>query len=147
MLLPAKARIAQYEADKLTVSGKSEEAKAKLKEMREAERAPETMHARQREIVSRIETIEEEKKAEARRIFQEWYADVQHVIRAAEHGLFIVLLDQLESSFYSYQESTGTGTSDNRQRPLLHQGLIAGLTAPERSIEWRSGQRRYGGRG
>lgn len=146
-ILPAKERVAQRAADALLLEGKREEAAAKLTEAQQAADAPAAMNERQREIAARIDEIDNEKRDIARAIFEKWFAEqVQPVVRAGEHALFIILFDGLEKSFYSYQESTGTGTSNNRQRPLLHQGLIAGLTADERSAEWLAGTRRYGGR-
>ena len=88
LLLPAKARIAQYEADKLTVSEKSEEAKAKLEEMETARNAPALMRARQQQIADRIDEIVKEKQDAARGIFHEWLeAEVCLVVRAAS-GIF-----------------------------------------------------------
>ena len=130
----------------LTLAGKPAEAAVKLEEMREAKGAPEAMRARQREIFNRIEAIEEEKKAEARRIFQEWYADVQHVIRAAEHGLFVVMLNGIEESMFEFQTRTGTTSPNGLTGGLFHTGHIVGLTADERSPELQAGTRWYGGR-
>ena len=146
-ILPAKRREAQRAADALLLEGKREEAEAKVAEAQQAADAPAAMNERQREISARIEEIESEKRSIARTIFEKWLTEeVQPVVRAGEHALFITLLDGLENSLYTYQESTGTGTSGNRQRPLIHQGTIAGLTADERSPEWQAGTRWYGGR-
>jgi hypothetical protein len=145
-ILPAKQRLLQHEADHLLVEGKSQEAQVKLAEMQKALDASNTMSQRQGQITHRIHEIDAEKKAIARTIFNESYGQCQHIVRGAEHGLFCVLLDGLQSAFFDYQQSTDTGTADNRQRPLIQQGHITGLTADERSIEWRSGQRWYGGR-
>jgi hypothetical protein len=145
LLLPAKARIAQNEADQLTVAGKSEEAKAKLEEMRQAESAPGAMRARQREIANRIEAIEAEKQTAARRIFASWHEDCQAIIRPIEHGLFVVLLDGLQKSFYDFQTRTNTA-GDGVLNTLFKLGHITDLTAGERSPEWASGNRWYGGR-
>jgi hypothetical protein len=140
LLLPAKARIAQNEADQLTVAGKSEEAKAKLEEMRQAESAPGAMRARQSEIADRVEEIEGEKRDMARRIFRPWFTELLPVVRAAEHGLFITLLDGLEESCRQYEVQTGASMID----VLGH--TFASLTADEHSREWGSGQRWYQGR-
>jgi hypothetical protein len=147
LLLPAKARIAQSEADQFTVVGKSEEAKAKLEEMRQAENAPEVMRARQREIAARIQALEAEKQSAARTIFETtWYSEAQSVVRAAERGLFCTLLDGLKASFYEYQERTGTGGTLDRPFSFLVKDLhLQNLTAPERSEEWQAGSRWYGG--
>jgi hypothetical protein len=147
LVLPAQAREAQREADRLTVAGLHEEAKAKFAEMQENERAPEVMRARQSEISARIEAVEGEKKASARRVFESWYADVQTVIRAVERGLFCTLLDGLKASFSEYQERTGTGgTLDRPYSYLVKDAHISNLTADERSAAWNSGSRWYGGR-
>jgi hypothetical protein len=143
-ILPAKARIAQNEADQLAVAGKSEEAEAKRREQREAENAPARMKARQGEISARTEKISEEKKAVAKRIFEVWYCECQQVVRAAEHGLFCTLLDGLEQSFYEFQDRTNTGRGpDPRDRGLFHRGYLSGLTADERSAEWRTARKWY----
>jgi hypothetical protein len=104
------------------------------------------MQERQREISGRIHEIEKQKRDAARRVFEEWYLEVQAVIRSVERGYFIVLLDGLEKSFRDFQERTDTGTSNNREGPLIRQHHVAGLTGPERGAEWRAGNRWYGGR-
>lgn len=147
LLLPAKARIAQSEADQLTVAGNSEEAKTKLAEMLQAERAPEAMRARQREIFNRIEAIEVEKQNAARRIFETHFAEVQTAIRAAERGLFVALLDGLKQSFFDFEQRTGTYAKGVGQSGLFNRWHLSDLTAPERSEEWQAGTRWYGGRG
>jgi len=148
-LLPAKAREAQRAADALLLSGKHAAAAAKLTEAEEAANAPEAMKERQREISARIEAIEAEKQAAARRIFSTWYAETQTVVRAAERGLFCTLLDGLKASFYEYQERTGTGgTLDRPHNTLVKLSTLTDLTAPERSQEWKAGNSWYsaGGR-
>ena len=142
-ILPAQERLAQAEADRLMVSGQLQEAKAKIAEMEQAQHAPAAMHEQQREISARIHEIDAEKKAIAKRVFEEWYGQLQPVVRASEHGLLITLLGGLEESFYQFQASTGTGTSDNRQRPLLNQGHFSSLTADGRSAEWAAGHHWY----
>jgi hypothetical protein len=143
-LLPAKAREAQRAADALLLAGRHEEATAKLTEAEEATNAPAAMSERQREISARIEAIEAEKQAAARRIFSTWYAEVQIVVRAAERGLFCTLLDGLRASFYEYQERTGTaGTLDRPHNTLVKLSTLTNLTAPERSPEWTAGNRWY----
>jgi len=143
-LLPAKERVTRREADELLLEGKREEAEAKLREAQQAAEAPAAMVVRQQEILARVHEIDDEKKAIAKQVFEEWYPKCQKVIRAGEHGFFVVLLGGLEQSFYQYQASTGTGMSDNRHRPLLHQGHFSGLTADERSPEWEAGSHWYG---
>ena len=136
-LLPAKAREAQRAADALLLDGKREEAQAKIAEMEEATNAPAAMTGRQQEISARCEAIEQEKKAIARRIFESWYPDAQRVIRAAERGLLVILLDGVEDSMNDYQARTGETLIK-----LFHR---TNLTAPERSPEWTAGNRWYGG--
>lgn len=137
LLLPAKAREAQRASDALMLAGKHEAAEAKLQEAEDAANAPSAMTDRQREISARCEAIEQEKKAIARRIFESWYPDVQRVIRAAEHGLLVTLLDGVEDSMNDFQARTG-GT-------LIKLFHTVGLTADERSPEWLAGNRWYGG--
>ena len=144
-LLPAKAREAQRAADALLLAGKHEEAAAKLTEAEEAANAPEAMKERQREISARIEEIGAEKQTAARRIFASWHEDCKTVIRPVEHGLFVVLLDGLQKSFYDFQNLTNTA-GDGVLNTLFRLGHITDLTAGERSPEWNSGTRWYGGR-
>jgi hypothetical protein len=103
------------------------------------------MTERQREISARIEAIDAEKQAAARRIFRTWHSDCQAIIRPVEHGLFVVLLDGLQRSFYDFQTRTNTA-GDGVRNTLFRLGDIANLTAGERSPEWLSGNRWYGGR-
>jgi hypothetical protein len=147
-LLPATARVAQAEADKLMVAGQHEAAQVKIKEAEEAANAPGAMRARQGEIANRLEAIEAEKQTAARRIFGEWYEkDVQPVVRAAEHGLFITLLDGLRESFVEYEQRTGTGgTLTQPFSGLVQNRHIENLTAPDRSDSWVAGSRWYAGR-
>ena len=136
-LLPAKAREAQRAADALLLAGKHKEAAAKLTEAEVAANAPAAMTDRQREISARCEAIEQEKKAIARRIFESWYPDAQRVIRAAEHGLLVILLDGVEDSMNDYQARTG--------ETLIKLAHRTNLTADERSPEWQAANRWYGG--
>ena len=139
-LLPAKAREAQRAADALLLAGKHDAAQRKLTETEEAANAPAAMTERQREISTRCEAIDREKSAVARRIFDSWYPDAQHVIRAAEHGLLVTLLNGVEDSMIDYQTRTGSGGTLVK---LFH---VENLTAGERSAEWTAGNRWYGGR-
>ena len=147
LLLPAAAREAQREADRLMLDGKADEAAAKLEESKTAAETPGLMRRRQREIAARIEQIGEEKKAVARCIFDTWYAELQHVIRASEHGLFIGLLDKARDEMYAYQNRHGLqGTLDHPYSFLVKDSHLQNLTAHERSAEWNSASRWYGGR-
>jgi hypothetical protein len=152
-VLPSEERLTQHEADEILLSGRKdskEAAAAKLAELEEFKRKPVAMAERQKEIVARLEAIGKEKRDIAKQVFEEWFAKVQPVVRAAEHGLFIVLLNGLEQSCYKYQERTDTGRSAYGAlpyvRPLLFPERLTSLTADERSEEWRSGVRWYGGR-
>jgi hypothetical protein len=146
MLLPAKARIAQHEADQFTVAGKIEESKAKLEEMRQAENAPARMRERQGEISARFEAIVSEKQAIAKRVFESWYRECQIVSRTIERGHFIVFLDGLKQAFFDFEQQTATAAKTVRDPGLFGFGHLADLTAPERSDEWQAGQRWYRGR-
>jgi hypothetical protein len=139
LLLPARAREAQRDADRLMLDGKHEEAAAKIAEAEEAAAAPEAMKERQREISARIEAIAGERKAIATRCFEAWYAELQHVIRASERGLFIELLDKTRDEMYTFQERHGL-------QGLIKDSHLSGLTADEHSVEWKAGQRWYEGR-
>jgi hypothetical protein len=146
LLLPAREREAQRQADALLLDGKPEEARAKIAEQREAEAAPATMKARQQAISARIEAIEEERKTIARRVFETWYGELQHVIRASEHGLFIELLDKSRDEMYAFQTRTNTTSPNGLTGGLFHSGHVVGLTANDRSQEWVSSQRWYASR-
>jgi DNA repair exonuclease SbcCD ATPase subunit len=139
-LLPAQARKSQRKADELLLAGKADEAEAKLQEARQAAAAPAAMEERRRAINNRITAIEEEKRRIASRVFDEWYAEVQKVVRVAERGFFS-LLDGLETSFYDFQERTGT-----QQSGMLLANRINDLTADVNTREWKSGTKWYRGR-
>jgi hypothetical protein len=141
LILPASERVAQHEADELLLAGKLEEAEAARREYEEARSAPGAMKERQRQITRRIEAIADEKKSIAKHVFETWFTDLQRVIRAAERGLFIELLDKAHDEMYAYQDRHGLQGSS-----LLIGSLSTGLTADEHSVEWKSGQKWYSGR-
>ena len=145
-LLPAMAREAQRQADALLVAGRIEESEAKAAEAQQAAHGLETMRIRQQEISSRLESIEEAKKAQARRVFRSWHSECKRLIRPLEHGLFVVILDGLQQSFFEFQAVTDT-VGDGVLNTLFTIGDITDLTADERSPEWQSGTRWYSGRG
>lgn len=146
-LLPAKARAAQAEHDRLLLAGDREGAAAKLAEQKEAEGAPATMTARQREIDARIEAIAAEKQAIARRVFADWYSKLQGLIREVEHALFLELLDKTLHEMYSYQELHHlTATIERPFSHLVQDRVIEGLTSDANTVEWKSGQKWYRGR-
>ena len=138
-LLPAREREAQRQADALLLAGEHKAAQVKLTEAEDAANAPAAMTDRQREISARIEAIEAEKQAAARKIFESWYPDDQRIIRAAEHGLFVTLLNGVEDAMTNYEARAGKGETLIK---LFHR---TNLTAPERSPEWQAGYRWYGG--
>jgi hypothetical protein len=146
-LLPAKARQAQREHDELLLSGKRDEAAVKLEEMREAERTPEVMRARQSEISARIEALDGEKRAAARRIFAQWYIECQTVHRAVERAHFIVFLDGIKQAFFDFQQCTDTGAKKIGDSGLFNVRHLSALTADERTPEWASGTKWYSGMG
>ena len=145
-LLPAQAREAQRQADALLLDGKHEAAQAKIAEQHEAEAAPETMRTRQQAITARLSAIEGEKRDIARRVFAQWYAELQTVIRPVETGLFVRLLDSGLAEMRAFQEKHGlVGTLADPYAFLVKDSHIAQLTAPERSEEWQAGNRWYRG--
>jgi len=147
--LPAKARVAQYEADCLTIEGNDTGARAKLQEMESAKRAPAVMRERQQEITLRIATLEEEKRNIVRRVFHQWLdVEVRSIVATAERGYFKLLRD-VEESCDSFQEATGTGrdVSNPGSRGLYHWGNLLDLTSNEKSLEWATAMRWYGGNG
>ena len=146
-LLPAQQREAQRQADAALLAGRLEEAEAQRQEYETARHAPEAMKARQREITARLEAITDERQAIAKHVFGVWYSDLQRIIRASEHALFVGLLDTSKAEMYRFQDRHGLGAT--LERPfsgLVTDGSIAGLTAPDRSQEWESGHRWYSGR-
>jgi hypothetical protein len=129
--------------DELVVNG-DPAAKQKFVELAEFKRKPAVMRGQLGAIQDRFLSINQEKHNVAREVFASWYTQCQHVVRAAEHGLFCVLLGQLESSFYSFQDRCGMGgVTDNRHRPLLSQNHIVNLTAPDKSPEYEAGRHWY----
>jgi hypothetical protein len=145
-LLPARARQALREADRLTLEGKHEEAASKLEEMRTAESAPHAMQQRQTDIAARIAAIDAEKRRLAKMIFQTWHAECRRVVRACENGFFLTLLDGLKESFFEFQARTDTGMDAVGRGGLFNISHVANLTSDERSVEWQGGQRWYRGR-
>lgn len=145
-VLPAQARIAQAESDRLIVAGDMEAAQLKAVEMEKAKRAPMAMRQRQETISLRVAEIEREKQRIARDLFAEWYErDVQPVARAAEKGL-ADLLDGLKASFYQYQERHQLGgTLANPYGFLVKESHISNLTGDVRGV-WGRLNVWYGGR-
>jgi hypothetical protein len=146
ILGPANDRLTRHEADKLLFSGSPtamQDAQNKLEDMQYGKDNTVELDARMAEIHDRLQSIQVERRAVAKQVFENWFAKVQPVVRAAEHGLFITLLDGLKQGFEQYQQDTNTGISNNRERPLRLQGYVADLTADVRSPEWAAGVRWY----
>ena len=141
-VLPSKERLTQRQVDELVVNG-DPTAKEKFAELAEFKRKPAALREQLGAIHDRFLSINQEKCVFAKQVFEDWLKVVRPVVRASEHGLLITLLGGLEESFYQFQVSTGTGTSDNRQRPLVNQGHITGLTADGRSAEYQAGRHWY----
>jgi hypothetical protein len=129
--LASAARIARFEADRLTLEGESEKAAVKLEEMREAERAPANLRARQEEISNRIAAIEAEKSEVKARCDREFYADAQRIVRASERAFFLTLLDGIEKVLLPTDLWRNVNARIN-------------LTAPESGEIWRAAQKWYG---
>jgi hypothetical protein len=143
VVLPSKERLTRHEADELLLSGKPDAARDKLAELEVFKSRFVVMRGQLGVIHDRFQSINQEKRDIAKQVFEDWLKVVRPVVRASEHGLLITLLNGLEESFYQFQASTGTGTSDNRQRPLLNQGHFSSLTADGRSAEWAAGHHWY----
>ncbi len=148
--LPAEARITQYEADVLLLSGKPDckkDCEAKLAELEKQKQYPARMDQELADIQTRLEAIASEKSDIARTVFEDWIKGVQPIIRAAERGLFCVLLEGLETCCYQYMDKTDTGAASRPYRsPLVHPSKLSVLTADERSLEFRASQKWYCGR-
>jgi uncharacterized protein YPO0396 len=129
-LLPARAREAQRQADALLLAGKTEEAAAKVREAEESANAPQAIGQRQRAISARLEAIAEEKSEIKARCDRGFYADAQTVVRIAERGLFLTLLDGIERVLLPTDLWRNVNARVN-------------LTASERSEEWQAAQRWY----
>ena len=110
----------------------------KLAEVREAEKIPFAMEQRQKEISDRYDAIPGEKVAFALQVYERLYHEMQAVVRAAETGFFVHLLDGLASAADDFQQRTGTA-----QNPVLQHNRMSALTADGRSPEWQSAQRWY----
>jgi len=95
-------RIKQFEADQLTMQGKTVEAKKKLAELEQVKAGPAQIEQRRQEIEDRIADLEAEKNEIRKRIFWEWYGECQEVIRAAEKGFFFTLVDGIFESLSKF---------------------------------------------
>jgi hypothetical protein len=143
-ILPAKARVAQAEHDRLLLAGDRKGAAEKLSEQKQAEEAPARMTARQREIAGRIVEIDGEKRAIAMRIFEGWHGECRQIVGACEKGFF-GLLDALRQSFLDFERPTYTEPGMPAQG-FVKEHHLSNLTAPENSVEWGIARQWYGGR-
>jgi len=140
--LPSRERLVQRQVDELVVNG-DPAAKQKFAELAEFKRKPAVMRQRLGVIHDRFQSIASEKSNVAREVFASWYSECQLAIRAGEHGLFVTLLSGIEASMYEFQTRTGTERS-GLTGGLFHQGHIIGLTADEKSAEWKAARHWYG---
>jgi DNA repair exonuclease SbcCD ATPase subunit len=145
-LLPARERVARRAADELLLSGQTEAAQSKLTEAEQAAQAPATMKSRRRELLARLEAIDSEKRSIAKNVFQQWYAECVTVHRAIEHAHFIVFLDGLKQAFFDFEQRTDAFAKTVGDPGLFTAGHLTGLTSDERSPEWSSASKWYGGR-
>jgi len=137
LLLPAKARTAERDADALLLAGKPKEAQAKREEQRQAEAAPAKMEERRRTISARIGQIEAEKEAQARRCFAEWYPRLRAALVAEQ----LSMCDALDASWVGICRYAGDRGLAGQPGGILTAGLENDLTArdrgPERAIYGR----------
>jgi hypothetical protein len=130
LLLPAKAREAERAADVLLLQGKSQEAAAKIKEQKQAERAPAEMEQRCRAITVRIGEIASEKKAIARRCFAEWYPRLRAALVAEQ----LAVCDALDSAWVGLCRYAGDHGIDGIGG-VIKANMQSDLTALDRGPE------------
>ena len=83
----------------------------------------------------------------AKGIFEEWYGELQSLIRVVETALFISLLNAGRDEMYAFETRHELGASlDRPYGSLVKDSHLTGLTADEKSPEWASGQKWYEGR-
>jgi hypothetical protein len=143
--LPAQAREAQRQADKLLLAGKPEEAAAKYALQQQAERAPAVMEQRCRTIAVRCDQIASEKEAIARRCFAEWYPRLRAALVAEQTAM----CDALDSAWVGIQRFAGAHGIDGIGG-VLTSDMPGDLTARERGeekpifgrlVDWFGGRR------
>ena len=120
------------------LAGDHSAAGVKLAEVREAEKLPVAMEKRQKEISDRYDRIPAEKVAIADKIYEQMYPEMQAVVRTAETGFFVRLLDGLARAAEDFQQKTGSA-----QNEILRLNRMSALTADEKSPEWASAMRWY----
>jgi hypothetical protein len=146
LLLPAKAREAEREADRLLLAGKPEEATAKIQEQKSAERAPEEMERRRYAITARLGEIASEERTIAVRVFQEWYPRLRAAL-VAEQLTMCNALDSAWGGIVRFSGETGTGGIGGIVKASMENDLSARDQGPERAIyerlvSWFGGGRR-----
>jgi hypothetical protein len=134
--LPAQAREAQRQADKLLLAGKPEEAAAKYALQRQAESAPGKLEQRCRTIAARIDQIASEKEAIARRCFAEWYPRLRAAL-VAEQSAMCDALDAAWTGIVRFSGETGTGGIGGILKASMENDLTARDQGPERAIYGR----------
>ncbi|MGA2833683.1 MAG: hypothetical protein ABSE55_11495 [Terracidiphilus sp.] len=143
--LPAAAREAQRQADKLLLAGKPEEAAAKYAKQRQAESAPGKLEDRRRTIAVRIIEIASEKEAIARRCFAEWYPRLRAAL-VAEQLAMVDALDAAWTGIVRFSGETGTGGIGGVIKASMENDLTARDQGDERAIygrlvDWFGGRR------
>ena len=127
-------RVKRFEYDQLNMQGKTAEAREKLGELEEIMAAPAKVEERRREIAQRCELLEAEKGQALRRAGEDFREASIALIRGSETGLACILDE----------------TRDNLNTLETQLGMVlyspANLTAPEKSAEWVTLHRLYGGR-
>ena len=132
-LLPARARLAQFEADQLLVQGENAQAQEKLSELEELKAEAAKLEERRNEIAQQCAQIESAKGMALRQAAIEFRDGCILLIRAAETEL-AGLLDETRDALNALETQLGM--------PLYTPGE---LTAAERSGEWETLHRLYSG--
>jgi len=143
--LPAQAREAQRQADKLLLAGKPEEAAAKYAKQRQAESAPGKLEDRRRTIAVRIGEIASEKEAIARRCFAEWYPRLRAGLLAEQTAM----CDALDSAWVGLCRYAGDHGIDgiggvikaSMENDLTARDRGAERTLCGRLVDWFGGRR------
>jgi hypothetical protein len=143
--LPAQAREAQRQADKLLLAGKPEEAAAKYALQRQAESAPGKLEDRRRTIAVRCGQLAAEKEAIARRCFEEWYPKLRAGL-VAEQSAMCDALDASWAGIVRYAGETGTGGIGGIVKGSMENDMTARDQGPEkpiygRLVDWFGGRR------
>jgi hypothetical protein len=143
--LPAQAREAQRQADKLLLAGKPEEAAAKYALQRQAESAPGKLEDRRRTIAVRCGQIAAEEEAIARRVYDQWYPGL-HAALVAEQLSMCDALDAAWTGIVRYAGETGTGGIGGIIKANLENDMTARDHGEEkplygRLVSWFGGRR------